>query len=985
MQLPSGMAPNRISLRKFIRFQLEQMSAGNEAHRFEELAFELARTRVASNVVRATGPVQAGGDQGRDFETFRTYLGKSDIAGSVFVANALGSTIVFACTLNKRIEAKIRADLSTIFGGGARPNSVAYFCNPDVPVALRHKLQDHCREKYKAELDLFDGQQISDMLSDGDTFWIAEHYLSVPSEMFPPVTVDSEYQTLKERWLAGEERAPRNLAEFLEIKRGLRRATFEEAAKPDLDGWMRRMMLVKQISVLKRKAIYELAVASLRGRGMLDAETSSLREYFNTFPEDPALEDIEDIACLASYVSSASLRGHLKNADGDVEQWVLRAATIISEALAQPGSQSRRFRLLSLQGQNTFLEFCQRESKEAGLKALAMWSEAANIAEDDRMSDLTTLAELLLILVPAIGAWPEYQILTDKVDALIAKREGLAAAGDLARNRAIAFANSGQLLLAIDQLHRAKENWLNAETLRGSVLAMLLLSSWYGHLNLPHAARYHASMALYILVRSNDETMGELLVQSGFALADTFYQAGEMLSYLSCVKNIIPLHANYRPDPDETDRYDDFTRAIVYGFNIVATAPLVAPEIASRATRIVDSWMIDEYYHDAIRNAAQSPPWSEMSQQDLVAKLRSELGQDIINDVRDPMRITWSALGIQWTIVAPKQLRIRADAMAAMLQIAQSDLGGLDLVVIPSAVEIYLKKGRNKWDSRQEPDNGKLVWTIFLPDHDDQLTDYARVQDEAKFGLDFIMQALRQVSALPNDNFLKSFKSRMERGLWEKVFFVRSPEHLMQEAREMADFEREDGPLTIQIVRPDYPPLAAPELSDPKGDAVIYSAEKAAEMISNRYKKMGTFAARVVPGVMSDSRTRKILKEQHDLGVKDWELVLILFNIFFNRSVQADPRRMSITAYADFKKHMLNMSEKLLNGTILQPFKNEWLNADEFLMQMRMSTSLIAQSWGLSIQRLMPDFDAIRKLLIERFHHLEDDVPHEDWFGWNDT
>ncbi|MDQ0393603.1 hypothetical protein [Labrys monachus] len=223
MQLPYRMAPNRISLRKFIRFQLEQMGAGNEAHRFEDLAFELARARVASNVVRATGPVQSGGDQGRDFETFRTYLGKSAIAGSAFVAKASGSTIVFACTLNKRIEAKIRADLSTIFGGGARPDRVAYFCVPDVPVALRHKLQAHCREEHKADLDLFDGQTISDMLSDGDTFWIAEHYLSVPSEMFPPVTVDAEYQALRERWLAGEERGPSNLAEFLEIKRGLSR------------------------------------------------------------------------------------------------------------------------------------------------------------------------------------------------------------------------------------------------------------------------------------------------------------------------------------------------------------------------------------------------------------------------------------------------------------------------------------------------------------------------------------------------------------------------------------------------------------------------------------------------------------------------------------------------------------------------------------------------------------------------------------------
>lgn len=979
------MAPNRISLRKFIRFQLEQMGAGNEAHRFEDLAFELARARVASNVVRATGPVQSGGDQGRDFETFRTYLAKSVIAGSAFVANASGTTIAFACTLNKRIDAKIRADLSTIFGDGTRPHSVAYFCVPDVPVALRHKLQAHCREAYEADLELFDGQQISDMLSDGDTFWIAEHYLSVPSEMFPPVTVDDEYQELRERWLTGEEHGPGNLAEFLEIKRGLRRATFEKAAKPDLEGWMRRMALVKQIPELERKATYELAVASLRGRGVLDAESGSLPAYFDTLPDEPQLEDVEDLAYLASYVSSASVMGHLQNAGNNVDKWVLRAATAITDALARPGSQSRRFRLLRVQGQNTFLEFWQHGSKDAGLRALAMWSEAADIAEDDPMSDPTTLADLLLLLAPAVGAWPEYQALTDKVDALIAKREGSAAAGDLARDRAIAFANAGQLLLAIDQLQRAKENWFNAETLRGSVLAMLLLSSWYGHLNLPHAARYHASMALYILVRSNDETMGELSVRSGFALADTFYQAGEILSYLSCIENVTPVHTNCRTDPDDTDQHDDFTRAIAHGAIVLAMAPLVAPEIAARANRIVDRWVIDDAYRDAMRNGALSPPWSDMTPQDFVAKLRSELGQDIVNDVRDPVRITWSAMGIQWTIVAPKRLRIRADALAAMLQIAQADLGGIDLVVVPSAVEVHLEKGGSKWDSRQEPDNGKLLWTLFLPEHDDRLTDDTRVEDEAQFGLAFIMQALRQVSALPHDEFLKSFESRMERGLWRKVFFVRPPEHLMQEARAMADFEREDGPLAIQGTRPDYAPLAAPELGGPQGNAIIYSAEKATEMISNRYGRMRAFAARVVPGLMSDSRTRRILKEQHDLGVKDWELVLILFNIALNRLVQMDSRGMSAAAYADFKKRMATMSEKLLDGTAASPFANEWLNADELPMHMRVSIGPVAQSWGLSVQRQTPDFDAIRKLLVDRFRHREDDVAHDDWFGWDDA
>jgi len=60
----------RNDLRAYIRYQLSQLSAQNAEHVFERLAFDLARMRIASNLLPATGPVQSGGDQGRDFESY---------------------------------------------------------------------------------------------------------------------------------------------------------------------------------------------------------------------------------------------------------------------------------------------------------------------------------------------------------------------------------------------------------------------------------------------------------------------------------------------------------------------------------------------------------------------------------------------------------------------------------------------------------------------------------------------------------------------------------------------------------------------------------------------------------------------------------------------------------------------------------------------------------------------------------------------------
>jgi hypothetical protein len=124
----AGSLGGRNDLRDYIRFQLSQLLTQNAAHTFERLAFDLARSRIASNLLPATGPVQAGGDQGRDFESFHTYLAKSPLATSSFVALASENIIVGAVTLNKQITTKIKADLKPIFGTGTEPDQILYFC-----------------------------------------------------------------------------------------------------------------------------------------------------------------------------------------------------------------------------------------------------------------------------------------------------------------------------------------------------------------------------------------------------------------------------------------------------------------------------------------------------------------------------------------------------------------------------------------------------------------------------------------------------------------------------------------------------------------------------------------------------------------------------------------------------------------------------------------------------------------------------------------
>ena len=295
-----------------IRFQLEQLSEHNGHHEFEHLCRWFARNKICNNILPATGPVSAYGDQGRDFETFRTYLHQSPIADSSFVGMTSNGPIAFACTLTneKGIETKIKSDVKTIMDSGTSVIDIHYFCTADIEVGLRHKLQELAKKNYNVLLEIHDGQAISEYLTDQDVFWIAERFLNIPAELYPtPPPKDSEqwYFKLLEAWKQ-EENHPNNYADFSEVKAAIRHATFTDSAKKDLPFWIGQMESLIQstpFDILKRKATYEIVVASLRGLGSMAGYEERLQTYFDEIPSLNDPSDIDDAATLCTYCIGA--------------------------------------------------------------------------------------------------------------------------------------------------------------------------------------------------------------------------------------------------------------------------------------------------------------------------------------------------------------------------------------------------------------------------------------------------------------------------------------------------------------------------------------------------------------------------------------------------------------------------------------------------------------------------------------------------------
>lgn len=185
--------PDLEPVRGQIRFFLDELSTRNEHHAFERLCGEVSRERICSNVVPATGPVTAGGDQGRDLETFRTYLEASPLRESTFLGMASEGVLVFACSTEKDPQTgKIRSDVDKIMARGEAPERIYFFSAHNVPVGRRHAVQEEVWEEHGVRLEVLDAQWLAEQLSAPDLFWVAEKYLNMPSDVYPELPEDEE-------------------------------------------------------------------------------------------------------------------------------------------------------------------------------------------------------------------------------------------------------------------------------------------------------------------------------------------------------------------------------------------------------------------------------------------------------------------------------------------------------------------------------------------------------------------------------------------------------------------------------------------------------------------------------------------------------------------------------------------------------------------------------------------------------------------------
>ncbi|WP_404653694.1 hypothetical protein [Bradyrhizobium sp. USDA 336] len=926
--------------------------------------------------------MQAGGDQGRDFESYRTFLAGSTIGTSTFATRASQGVLVGACSLQKSIIEKIKGDLATIFGAGTRPNHVVYFCEADIPVAKRHEILALCQQQYGATLEIFDGQAIADMLADRDTFWIAEQFLSVPADKWPEETTDERYRSLRDRWIVQGDR-PQNFSDFLDIKEGLRAATFEDGAKPDLTSWLRQMgeFLADGLSDrLVQKARYEISVAELRGRGSLDPARDIMTNYFANLSVESAASELRDAAVLSVYAWGALGHQQTSIPTKTIESWSDRIRTILETALENAKRIVDRCVLLEAKAVLSPVSFVQQlDAPEFANRFFAAWGALVQQIKQTPYYPVEQVARVLEQATPIIGADPRFRALADDVDLLVAERTGAGAAADLARRRAVAHLKAERYIAAINELQRAKIGWFSGESMEGSILSMLVISESLSELNLQFAARYYAAGALFLILNHEGEDLKRKLGPAYFRLAETYHATGEGISYLYSLSEALDAHHAVARDPHDWTKHPHVQASFAQATILRSIARHLDPALVPLIDQAISNWPLPESEKKAFISLSERPPWSEMSREEVESKVAEELGVHPFSDV-GPRAATWSALGIVWTVTATPSPEhwLAVCEIAAILQLAQVEFADTDLVVIPSNATIEVEiSAVQRPKVQQLPDNGRLAWRVIMP------AEYAHDQvDDQSFELAAIaITILGQATALPFSRFKELTEERFARGMSARFFSVRP-------IRELLAFAQPAGiPWTAlsntarQPIQAYLAPIEARELSWPVLPGPGYSRERAEEFLRNRYEVSQRSIEVTLPSLLADPRCRELIQELRVEGFLDWQILGIISSIVTQFQVEAASRGMDVRLLEAAMKDRIYRAEQASDPK----FELGEFTRDRVFFQKKIVAVAALRAWGLEVHRQTPDFDGVKKLLDLRYGHSTDDLPHDDPFGLSKT
>lgn len=998
---------------RYIQFQLSSLAERNGHHEFEHICRRVAGARIASNLLPASGPVSGGGDQGRDFETHPTELPSELGPHGRFLALASDDPIGFVCTIQQSsLRSKIISDVAEMAATGPPVKRVHAFVTGSISKAQRAKAIQEAADDHGLELVVHDVLYLAEQLAEPDLYWVAQRYLDAPDEMAPeePTVGDTGapawYLEDRERW-RNQDPHP-TPGDVLDLKDGLRRATFHDHARPDLPFWldlMRPLADEKYEMSVRQRARYEVSVAVLRGQGSLKPADDLVHAYFRDIAEEVSVDRLLEGATLLSYAVGARFRGQTVFTADELTEIGERLRGRVNDLLDAGPAPTRRAHLLWIAGHLKIqldpgeFELPDEPSEYPDVRelvdgdgnfdpgdeldapppeafidlngAMEDWLALARGLDDATLFPVDRLASMLGVLAPALIDHSGWEELNDRVDVILGRQAGQNAVAERCRDRALALRKRGRIREAVNEFHRAKVDWWTGDTLRGGLLSLLLLSDCYEQLGLSHAAAEQALAAAFVAVNTEDEKVQNLIPQALGIAALREYETGAFLG--ACELTEVSLLAANALQEGGIDPENEVVEALLVHAGLTAAAardlvPCALKPIqeAQERTSLIellggDPLAMTEGERDADR-------WDELAAE--------QLGGPPFVDLADEYLAQFAALGLHWTIrastIEPGAVRA-AQRLAAAAQILAVELAEEDLCLIPGVIDVVVEVAppsdqrslseRSGW---QPIDSGRR-WKFELTLIEEPVDSPAHIGAELLGALSVL---LIDASLLEQAKFHEAIERAFERGLASRLMFARPYDEFRnifvdEELRAgiPADCRREP---TLRS----WEPAESSELGWKDGPGPGYSDDLAAAHARARCEKAAARLPRQLSMLREDATFQVTVAELRRAGWRDHLIVSSVINIAINyRATELD------IDLRDARASQVLMEAPETDDSPLVPA--EEFSVDALEKARRHAIPAVLKTWGLVLHSPTPDLDALEMLLAERYGYWTADAPFE--------
>jgi hypothetical protein len=1014
-------------LATMIRFYLETLGETNAHHPFEQLCLGLTRRRIVSNVMPATGPVSAGGDGGRDAESYWSIVARELPNTSLFTSLATEDAVVLAVTAQREnVPSKIRSDLAKIGGKGEPVDRVIYFTIAPVDTAKRHELQEHTRTQYSIALEIWDAQAIANELASPDLFHLAVDFLHVPSSLAPERDESEEelpewYVEERNRWRTASTHSG-SMGEAIDLREGLRFSSQNPEARVDLPDWLAAARTLKDAAYNNPRVLnridYEIVLATGVGFNTLKAVDGILRGYFGrlaSLASDTGA--LVDGITLLHLVQVTLARGETTVSSDEAKGWADDLEKVLEgELRAAPGSNAKATLLAAaailalgprefaqedlgnISGSGPLMSDIYQEVRAAkqegrplpvvlpevelrGLDAgMAHLVDLVRILPEAPMVPLDDLMSIFDLTAPALIDHPDYFTVRQTLDAVTFDRSGRAAAGDRAQSRAMALLQGGRPLDALREIHSAKLSWLNGDAAEGAAIMMLLASAVYSNLRLPLAAKQYAMSAATVARLSGDPDLSVLIARGLILTAMYEQQAGQWLTATQTFRSGIWVQAQLAGDPWSFERYPYFQDMLINQCHMLRAASSLRPGLLPAIESVVQSTGLNEYTAPMLASVAHLQPLGEAETAE--AADRDGLGRPFA-DAGPVREYSWAALNNVWIVTAPNDRAhvLAAERFVAAVQITLADLAGEDLLLLPGEIRVEVKVSDGPvepmavFTGESERGRGAAGHRVTLS-ASGALSPEENQTEVASAAL----QAVVTQSLLGRKEFSAVMDRTFERGLPHMLTCVRPYDELVDIHED--SFYEEVSTFTERPIGADRPPEPRPAAGlhgKLPQHASTYDQADALAGVAARYEMMLPPVRLTLPRLAADQQFMQLVVSLRGQGWKDWHLLVAIANIVGNGRARIRGLNMTTSiSQADRDQFLLLMKKKERADDPKPPLNI--FTEDTMWFHLSNAALMTIGRWGLEVRVKSLDPQSFLGLLGERFNYWDDDVEHVPLF-----